>query len=156
MLRIAVLLVFLLFCVGVTAAPMEVPKRPSGPTEGTKTKYFETLGALVLLKKGTPEATFGITLELRRKLPKGASATAHFENPPNPSEPFAVPIAIGESDNLVIQSPSFDGLYNNRAYLARVNVTDNKGKVISTHEQWIWFSAPDQMIQAFGTRIIQQ
>lgn len=129
--------------------------RPSGPTGASRSEYFASLAALVLVSKNSAASQFCITLGLVKPLPIGATLVVDFENPLRPDAPFRVSVTELSKRELVIQSPEFEGIYSKRAYLAKVEVIGSDGKTIAVHEQWIWFEMSAALKSVYATKILE-
>jgi hypothetical protein len=135
--------------------PRATVERPTRATSAAKSEYFKTSGALVLAQKDAPSVQFSLHLLVLKPLPEGSTVIVDFENPPNPSAPFAVAVAAEGKDEIRVASPEFEGIYNRRAYLSQARIIDKDGKEIARHQQWIWFEMPGSLAAQMKTKILR-
>ena len=126
---------------------------PNGPRKGSRSEFFTTEGAMVFVQKTAPDALFALSLAVNRDLPPNAQIKVQFENPAVPGEHFEVPAEINARRQVMVQSPRFNAIKNRRSYLSRTLVQDEQGKLISTHDQWIWFDLPADFRAGFAMKI---
>jgi hypothetical protein len=128
--------------------------RPNGPAQPSKTEYFTSELASVLLARQAPVSVFALSLAPNKPLPAGSTVSVEFENPMNPDLPFIVPAELNRKGELHVQSPKFEGIKIKKAYLARTKVLGPELQVLSVHDQWIWFDMPDAMRKVYATKVI--
>jgi hypothetical protein len=69
-----------MMCFVLFSLPVEAQtKRPTGPVGATKSEFFTSQAALMLLDKDAPEVRFGLTLGVVKALPAGATLIVEFE-----------------------------------------------------------------------------
>ena len=128
--------------------------RPTGPTRASRSEFFKSEVAMVLLARDEPAAIFALTLGIEKPLPSGATVRVEFENPNSPDSPFVVDGVPDKDGNVAAQSPKFEGIQNKKSYLTRTRVIGADRQVIAVHEQWIWFDMPKAMRSAYATKIV--
>ncbi|MTW11769.1 hypothetical protein GM658_14275 [Pseudoduganella eburnea] len=140
------------FLVGVNALADE--SRPSGPSKPTHSEYFVSVGAGVIQNREDPTSTFVIALAPNKPLPPNSTLLIEFENPSNPESPFVVVDKLDEKGELHARSPKVDRIYNKRAYLVRTKLIGEGQKILSIHDQWIWFELPKELRNGYATNIV--
>jgi hypothetical protein len=83
--------------------------RPSGPSKPTRSEFFTSQVAMVLVAQQEPTVIFALTLHANKPLPIGSIIQVEFENPNQPDEPFNIALAEAQNGKVVAQSPRLKG-----------------------------------------------
>ena len=114
-------------------------------------EYFVTEGGGIMIDNS--ELNYAMTYKLIKNASASIYAVVEFENPkPGGSPLVAKAILKNGAKKLLVQSPKFKGIRNNRSYstILRAYSDANHTNLITTHKQAIQFSAPSVILKQRG------
>jgi len=140
----------LLACLLFAPAPAQALPKPA------KSEYFLTAGAGFAVEKDQG-LYYAMTYRVRVTIDSVMYGTVIFQNPSDKKNPFIVDVVVNPGDeSIVVQSPVFNGIKNNKNYRVEFKLyeAEAKEKSINRHVDKVNFSLPESIAMQMGINLL--